>query len=143
MSDNLQNSFEEIEKDLASSWLDLSSKVRDLAADLKLKAAGTSIANEASHLSQQASRLCDHVERLHTDVIDLLENVETRFPQFAVISPSTIIQSDRLESDEVENEKLQIQRENHQVSTNFKDVIKALFLWKDDPAERVRGHKTE
>ena len=133
MTDNLQESVNEVDKDLAHSWIDLSANVRSLAADLKLKAAGTELAGDASHLSEEASRLCEHVERLHADVLDLLENIESRVP---LHEPDDSRQN--IESGEVEKESIQIQRESHELRSDFKDVIKALFMWRDDPVERVR-----
>lgn len=133
MTDNLKQRVEEVDKDLAHSWIDLSTKVRDLAADLKLKSAGTPLSSDANHLSQETSRLCDHVERLHSDVIDLLENIESRVPiQELDADPSNI------PNDDVEKETIQIQRESHELRSDFKDVLKALFMWRDDPVERIR-----
>lgn len=128
MAENLKQSVAEVDKDLAHSWINLSANVRNLASDLKLKAAGTFLAGDADHLSNETSRLCEHVERLHTDVIDLLENVEAR---------GSIQESD-VACEDVEQEKIQIQRESHELRSDFKDVIKALFMWRDDPVERVR-----
>jgi len=136
MTDNLKHNVEELDKDLSHSWIDLSSNVRTLASDLKLKAAGTSLAADADHLSQEASRLCDHVERIHADVIDLLETLETRVP----IQRSNEDESD-VSCDDVEKEKIQIQRESHELRSDFKDVLKALFMWVDDPKERVKAKK--
>mgnify|MGYP007073322110 FL=1 len=34
---------------------------------------------------------------------------------------------------------VQIGRENHTLKPEFKDVVKALFMWKDDPVERVKN----
>ncbi len=133
MTDNLKQSFAEVDKDLSHSWIDLSANVRDLASDLKLKAAGTTLAGDADHLSNETSRLCDHVERLHADVIDLLENIEARVPVQKSANPSDVA------CDDVEKEKIQIQRESHELRSDFKDVLKALFMWRDDPVERVRG----
>ncbi len=133
MTDNLKQRVDEVDKDLSHSWVDLSSTVRDLASDLKLKAAGTSLAGDANHLSQETARLCDHVERIHRDVIDLLENIETHIP---------LNGSDRnppdVADEEVHREEIQIQRESHELRSDFKDVLKALFMWRDDPVERVR-----
>lgn len=136
MTDNLKHNVEELDKDLSHSWIDLSSNVRTLASDLKLKAAGTSLAADADHLSREASRLCDHVERIHADVIDLLETLETRIP----IQRSNEDESD-VSCNDVEKEKIQIQREKHELRTDFKDVLKALFMWVDDPKERVKSKK--
>jgi hypothetical protein len=136
MTDNLQQSVSEVDKDLVRSWIDLSKKVRDLSADLKLKAAGTDLSGDASHLSQEASRLCEHVEHIHADVIELLENIETRLP----IRDSGAMES-RPEPGEIEKESIEIQRESHELRSDFKDIIKALFMWRDDPEERVRERR--
>jgi len=136
MSDNLQHSFEAVDQDLASSWIALSAEVRTLAGDLKTKAAGTALSAEADKLSHQASRLCDHVERIHEDVIDLLENIETRIPDRGQAGFDT-----NVDCGEVEKEKIQIQRESHELKSDFKDILKALFMWVDDPEERVREKK--
>jgi len=36
-------------------------------------------------------------------------------------------------------EAVRIEREAHQLKPEFKDVLKALFMWKDDPVERVKS----
>ncbi len=136
MSDNLQQSYEEVDKDLAQSWIELSANVRNLSSNLNLKAAGTAFSGDAELLSQETSRLCDHVERLHADVIDLLENMESRLPSILANRSSSDV-----DCDDVDREAIQIQREAHQQSHDFKDIIKALFLWRDDPVERVRDKK--
>lgn len=135
MNDHLKNNLAEVDKDLSHSWIDLSEKVRDLSADLKLKTAGSTFASEADHLSIQTSRLCDHVAKLHADVIDLIENIEIHIP---------LPESDAAKSAPISNlealdqEKIQIQRESHELRNDFKDVLKALFMWVDDPKERLR-----
>lgn len=136
MSDNLQQSFEEIDKDLAPSWIELSDRVRGLAAALKLKSAGTSLAADADHLEQETARLCGHVEHLHADVIDLINKLENQSPL-----PETDASPIPLKSEEVDHEYSRIQRENHELRADFKDILKALFLWRDDPNDRVRDGK--
>lgn len=136
MADDIQKRFNELNRDLSESWVNLSDKVRTLAADLKLKAAGTSLASEAEHLSNETSRLCDHVTKLHADVIDLVENIEDRIP----LPESDVAISGELppSDDSIEREKIQIQRESHELRNDFKDVLKALFMWVDDPKERLK-----
>ncbi len=34
---------------------------------------------------------------------------------------------------------IQLQREEHEFKANFKDILKAAFMWKDSPKERVRN----
>ncbi len=137
MSDHFKNNLAEVDKDLSSSWIQLSNKVRNLSADLKLKTAGSEYAAEADHLAQQTERLCDHVSKLHSDVIDLIENIETHVP----LPESDSSTPPASGSEDVEKEKIQIQRESHELRNDFKDVLKALFMWVDDPKERVREKK--
>ncbi len=135
MNDHLKNNLAEVDKDLSNSWIELSEKVRILAADLKLKTAGSEFSAEADHLSQQTSRLCDHVAKIHTDVIDLIENIETRLPLLESDAAKTVI-PDPVALDQ---EKIQIQRESHELRNDVIDVLKALFMWVDDPKERLKS----
>jgi len=132
MSEDLQHSIKEIDKDLAHSWIELSDRVRDLSAALKLKAAGTALAADADHLAQEADRLCGHVERIHADVNDLVGKLEMQAPL-----PEPDVQAPQ-KSEVTDLDWVRIQRENHELRTDFKDVLKALFLWRDDPADRSR-----
>lgn len=135
MNDDLKNNLAEVDKDLSISWIDLTDNVRDLAADLKLKTAGTIFATEADHLSSQTSRLCDHVAKLHADVIDLIEKIETRLP----LPESDATKTEIPDPEALDQEKIQIQREKHELRKDFKDVLKALFMWVDDPKERLKS----
>jgi hypothetical protein len=47
----------------------------------------------------------------------------------------------RPEPGEIEKESIEIQRESHELRSDFKDIIKALFMWRDDPEERVRERR--
>ena len=134
MSEDITTSVEELDKDLSHSWIQLSDKVRDLAKDLKLKTAGSTFASEAEHLSTQASRLCDHVEKIHADVIDLVENFEDRIP----LRESGPQDTSEAAEETVKKEEIEIQRESHELRNDFKDVLKALFMWVDDPKERLK-----
>ncbi len=135
MNNHLKTNLAEVDKDLSISWIDLTDSVRDLAADLKLKTAGTTFAAEADHLSQQTSRLCDHVAKLHADVIDLIENIETQLP----LPESDAAKASTPSPEALDQEKIQIQREKHELRKDFKDVLKALFMWVDDPKERLKS----
>ena len=138
MNDILLQNFEAIDKDLSHSWIELNTKVRDLVADLKLKAAGSDLANDAEHLSQQTSRLCDHVERMHADVIDLLENIETRIPLPERDARTDVLPAGEREPNEIDKQKIDIQREIHELRNDFIDVLKALFMWVDNPKKRLQ-----
>jgi hypothetical protein len=131
MSEKLKHRMEEIDKDLAHSWIELSDRVRDLSAALKVKAAGTALAADADHLAQEADHLCGHVERIHADVNDLVAKLEIQIPLLEPDVPASP------KSELTEMEWARIQRENHELRGDFKDVLKALFMWRDDPADRV------
>lgn len=141
MADDLKHSFEEIDKDLSRSWIELAARVRDLSSDLKTRTVGTDLEADAGILSDEASHLCDHVERIHADVIDLLENLETRIPLAKHDGPRDGFTPDP-SCNEIEKEKIQIQREQHRKS-DVKEVIKALFMWVDDPKERVKDKRSD
>ncbi|HVJ46529.1 MAG TPA: hypothetical protein VM511_09115 [Luteolibacter sp.] len=125
MTADLLEASSEVSRDLSRQWLELSSRVRTLANAANPEVQGT--------LAAEALRLCDHVERLHSDVETLLAGLRTHEgPIAGTIAARTV------EPDEIDQANLQIQREMHQKS-DLQHVIKALFMWKDDPIERVRG----
>lgn len=139
--DNIEKNFQEVGKDLETRWIELSKEVRELSSILRKKSAESSLFADVDKLTGKTERLCDHVERIHADVIDLLENLDTRLD---LTHPESTPVDDGYSPDtsttEIEREKIQIQREQH-TQTNVKDVIKALFMYVDDPEERVAQRK--
>lgn len=123
MTSDLHKASSEVSRDLSPAWLDLSSRVRSLAA-------AASPADAA--LALEATRLCDHVERLHEDVELLLINLKTSGGPLA-----GSIESRADEPDIIDKANIEIQREMHQKG-DLQGIIKALFMWKDDPVQRVR-----
>lgn len=132
MNKHLKKNLAELDKDLSNSWIHLSDKVRNLAADLRLKTAGSEFAAKADHLTQQTFRLCEHVVKFHADVSDLIDNIDTRVP----LHESDATKSPMNET--IDQENIQIQREKHELRNDFKDVLKALFMWVDNPKERLK-----
>jgi hypothetical protein len=132
MNKRLKNNLIELDKDLSNSWVQLSDKVRDLAADLRLKTAESEFAAEADHLTEQTFRLCEHVVKFHADVIDLIETIDTRVPLPELDTTKSPM------NETTDQENIQIQREKHELSKDFKDVLKALFMWVDNPKERFK-----
>lgn len=66
---------------------------------------------------------------IHTEIRDLL---------LANFAPSADETGPEAEP-EVESAALDIEQEAHTLKPEFKDVVKALFMWKDDPVERVQN----
>lgn len=125
MTADLLEASSDINRDLSPKWLELSARVRELAHE----------AGENSPLAGEALKLCDHVESLHADVEQFLNqlNDSPGFPE----ALSQGLQGNP-PPEEIDKANLQIQREMHQKS-DLQQIIKALFMWKDDPVERVRG----
>lgn len=121
---DLLEASNEVSRDLSPKWLELSAHVRRLA--------GEHASGPATALANEARLLCDHVERLHFDVEQLLVSLESESGPLA----GTLEARDH-ESSAIDLANLRIQEEMHEKS-DIKKVIKALFMWKDDPVERVR-----
>ncbi|WP_338689347.1 hypothetical protein [Haloferula helveola] len=66
---------------------------------------------------------------IHTEIRDMLLDA---FDEPADEPPTE-------EAPEVVSAAIEIEREAHTLKADFKDVLKALFMWKDDPVERVKG----
>lgn len=116
----------------------LSQQVRILALQLKGRTEETPLAAETLVLATEVSKLCDYVDHLHGSVRQLLAQRDA--------SDSALHEVDDL-SDEArdrsaENRKAkEIQHETHQFNPAAKDIIKALFMWRDTPQERLNEDK--
>ena len=126
----MQTNLEKAGSDHSAEWLALSAKVRTLAIRLHEKAHGTPLEADAAELFSEIPRLCDHLERIHREAGNLLTELDENLPETTTTSASADL-------NEVQRETLQIHRETHELRADFKDIIKALFMWQDDPAERV------
>jgi uncharacterized coiled-coil DUF342 family protein len=116
--------------DLAPEWIQLCGRVRDQASKMKNNAAGTHLAQDAAALADEAGLLCNHVDRLHADVKMLIERLDDEVAKSAAEAPGEAL--------EIDKASIQIQREAHEIRADVLDVIKALFMWRDDPADRLR-----
>jgi len=120
----------EIGNELASQWLKLSAEVRQRVERLKVLSAGTNIESQALNLHQDTLLLCDHFDKLHSNVQDLLALLDQeRLPKEV---PSLATQVTSSESFE---QSIKLQEREHEQSDSLKDVIKALFMWRDNPPE--------
>ena len=97
---------------------------------MKNNAAGTHLAQDAAALADEAGLLCNHVDRLHADVKMLIERLDDEVAKSAAEAPGEAL--------EIDKASIQIQREAHEIRADVLDVIKALFMWRDDPADRLR-----
>jgi hypothetical protein len=130
MNTNIYPIRREIGNELASQWLKLSAEVRQRVEHLKLLSSGTNIESQALNLHQDTLLLCDHFDKLHSNVQDFLalldqESLPREAPSFAtpVMNSESCAQS------------IKTQEKEHEQSDGLKDVIKALFMWRDDTTE--------
>ncbi len=128
MTADLLEASSEVSRDLSPQWLELSSQVRRLATETLSDAS-------AAPLAESALKLCEHVERLHADVEQLLESLAADAEAWEA---DASLHAKAPEPTEIDHANLQIQREMHQKS-DLQHIIKALFMWKDNPEQRVRG----
>ena len=126
--------FTKVDEELSTEWLKLSSQVRKLADDLQIKASGSPLAGDAAHLNSELGKLCGHLERIHRDLGRLIAGPDTAEPVIGSVHPD-------LQSEEVQREAVRIHQRNHEIRADFKDIIKALFMWQEDPVARIREKK--
>jgi hypothetical protein len=131
MDKNLETVYSEVDRDLSSEWLALTDRVRILSAQIHQE----SPSGSSALLNGEVTKLCDHVERIHRDVAELLVRLDESLPELD-FPPLSV------EPTEVQEEVIQIRRETHELRADFKDILKALFMWQDDPVERVREKKS-
>lgn len=131
MDKNLETVYSEVDRDLSSEWLALTDRVRILSAQIHHE----NPSDNTALLNGEVTKLCDHVERIHRDVSELLARLDESLPELD-FPPLSV------EPTEVQEEVIQIRRETHELRADFKDILKALFMWQDDPVERVREKKS-
>lgn len=113
--------------------IQLSNHVRLLASVLRDRTKESPFAADALILSAGVNSLCDYVKRLH-------EGAETLF---ATSSAEGASAAGTPESELTAGEKkaMEIQEEIHEFNPAAIDTIKALFMWRDSPEERLREGK--
>lgn len=113
--------------------LDVSRHVRQLAMSLREKTAATPFAADSVTLSNEVANLCDYVEQLHGNVRTLLTKIEGTASSATTTSGVELTAEDK--------KAVEIQREIHELHPTVTDTIKALFMWRDSPEERLRDDK--
>ena len=110
--------------------IQLSEHVRLLAAALRDKTEASPFAADTLILSNEVNSLCDHVERLHESVETLLVMIDVAGTSASVTPGVELTAEDK--------KAMEIQREIHEFNPAAKDTIKALFMWRDAPGQRLR-----
>lgn len=122
----MTDALEKAKEDIGPQWVELSESVRRYAA-ASLENPGDEDAMKA--LAAEAMTLCDHVDRLHTELSDLLQALEDADAESNEGEP---------DEREIDMAAIETQRETHEMRADPLDILKALLMWRDDPAERVK-----
>ncbi len=113
--------------------IQLSRHVRQLARNLRDKTRTTPYAADSLILANEVDGLCDYVEQLHGDVKTLLTQIDTAGDSAARSGGGELSSEDK--------KAMEIQREIHELHPTALDTIKALFMWRDSPEQRLRDDK--
>ena len=131
MDNSTENVISDVNHELSSEWIVLSNRVRSRLQEVHAMASGTPVEAELALLAADTSKICDHIERIHSNVGQLLSELDEKPSEPEPATPT-------VEPTEVQLGAIQIQRETHELDQDFKGIIKALFMWKDDPAEKAK-----
>jgi len=131
------SSFKQEEQNLTDAIsphsVQLSRHVRQLACAVRDKTEATPYAADTLVLANEVGNLCDYVEQLHGNVRTLLSKIDA-----AASTVSTTARGDLTAEDK---KAAEIQREIHELHPTVIDTVKALFMWRDSPEQRLRDDK--
>lgn len=113
--------------------IELSRQARETASALRDKTDATPYAADTIILANQVGRLCDYVEQLHGNVENLLARTGA--------DPNSSNTPDDRDVTAEDKKAIEIQRETHELHPTVMDTVKALFMWRDSPEERLRDDK--
>jgi hypothetical protein len=129
----LKEEEESLSEAISPRSVQLSRHVRQLALALRDKTATTPYAADTLVLANEVGNLCDYVEQLHGNVQTLLSKIDA-----AATSASTTAEENLTPEDK---KAMEIQREVHELHPTVMDTVKALFMWRDSPDQRLRDDK--
>lgn len=118
--------LEKTKEDIDPKWVELSQSVRRYAA-ASLENPGDEDALKA--FAAEAMTLCDHVDRLQSDLGDLVQALENADSGSNDAEPN---------EHEIDMAAVEEHQETHETPDQPLDILKALLMWRNDPAERVK-----
>lgn len=128
MNQDIKDAFTDVDRELSPQWFHVTQAVKSMAADLAADAIGSLLEARAQQLADETAKLCEHVDRVHHNVQNLLNQSgsDIRFADNKTTEKDDVVLEEILET----------QKEMHRESS-VPQIIKALFMWKDDPTERA------
>ncbi|MDX1679544.1 MAG: hypothetical protein R3242_02330 [Akkermansiaceae bacterium] len=87
------------------------------------------------HAHAALEQSSDKADPLHEATLELLDaHREIR----DMLNEHDLENSSKLNDPEVEVAAVEVGREEHEHKAEIKDILKAIFMWRDDPAERAQ-----
>jgi len=83
-------------------------------------------------LARESLEICERLERMHLEMARMVDSLEDKGDQ----STQELPQDQQIDLAAVET-----QRETHEMRADPLDILKALLMWRDDPAERLRDRE--
>lgn len=125
----MSKAIEQTKQDIAPQWTELLQRVREKAHTCLKEQSDCSL---PADLAREAIQLCSHVDRLHADLRELIHSLDAGHPD---AQPAA---SQAPDDREIDMAAIEVQQETHEMRADPLDILKALLMWRDDPAERVR-----
>ncbi len=83
-------------------------------------------------LARESLEICQHLEWMRLEMASMVDSFEDKEDQ----STQELPQDQQIDLAAVET-----QRETHEMRADPLDILKALLMWRDDPAERLRDRE--
>lgn len=133
MKDIPTNPYQDLRADLEERWGDIAARIRELERRIEAGLdSGAAASADVRELVRYSRLMRRHIAEVEGHAGALLDQIAAD-PEF-----------DRLEGQSADvdaaaraAEMLEIQREMHRPSSSLKEVLKAVFLWRDTPEERA------
>jgi len=114
--------------DTRPGWLELCGRIRGQAGEM-MNAETVPEGERVRTLARDVLELCAHVESMHKEMTSMLNALE---------SASGVTADAKSKDHEIDIAAIEIQRETHELRADPLDILKALLMWRDDPAERLK-----
>lgn len=121
-------------QELGLEWSDLTNRVRARLSDSEATLRHQPESHGFHLLAVDVRSLCDRFDRLHLEVHRLLSDYQGATSHGPETTPP-------IDPASLEQASVAIQREQHTQSSGPMEVLKALFLWRENPEERARGNQ--
>lgn len=134
MNEGPRNPYQELRADLEERWGEVAERIRELEGKVEAGLDGGGAASaDVRELVRYSRLMRRHMAEVESHADALLDEIAAD-PEFVRLEGGAI---DPAGVDVGEGAMLEIQREMHRPSSSFLEVLKAVFLWRDTPEERV------